>query len=197
MSLLAPLLSFLLLYKYVALFVVVISVAIAVPLPVNAFLLASGAFASLGYLNLPLTILVATVANVAGDVLDFFLARHFGPIIFKKFHIEKTPKYFKRLEDGLHNHARLTVFITRFVGPLDLMVNLLSGLVGISAFTFITFDFLGNFICTFAVIYVGYLAGTYWQNFSGIVDIIGTILLVIIVIVILFKVFIQKKSEPI
>lgn len=196
MSVLSSLLAFLLVYKYFALFVVVFSVAVIVPLPVNAFLLAAGAFASLGYLNLVITVIVAVVGNVLGDVIDYFLARHYGPIIFSKFNV-KIPTYFKRLEEGVHTHARLTVFITRFVGPLDLIVNFLSGLVGIPPATFIFFDFLGNFICTFTVIYTGYLAGNYWQNFSSIVDIAGTILLVVILIFILYKIFIQRKSNPI
>ena len=86
---LASLLSFLLLYKYLALFLCVFSVAVIIPLPINALLLATGAFANFGYFNLAASIAVALSANVLGDMIDFILARRFGPRVFEKFKIQK------------------------------------------------------------------------------------------------------------
>ena len=191
---LASLLSFLLLYKYFALFLCVFSVAIVVPLPINALLLATGAFASFGYFNLAASIAVAVFANVLGDVIDYAVARHYGPLVFEKFKVNKH-YYFERLTHGVREHARLTIFITRFVGPLDLLVNLFAGSIKIPAGTFILYDFLGNFISNVLVLGVGYLAGDYWQSFSGLIDTAGEILLVAIVFFVVIQVFIRRHRH--
>jgi membrane-associated protein len=129
-----------------------------------------------------------------GDVIDYALARYYGPRIFEKFKINKH-YYFERLEHGVREHAPLTVFITRFVGPLDLFVNLFAGSIKISAVTFITYDILGNFISNFAVLTVGYLAGSYWQNFSSLISIAGWILFVIIILFLVIRVFIRRQHR--
>ena len=51
-AILSALLSYLLLYKYFAIFVLVFAGSFIVPLPGNAMLFAMGAFSSQGYMNL-------------------------------------------------------------------------------------------------------------------------------------------------
>ena len=70
-------LSFLLLYKYIALFVIAFFLAVGIPLPVAIVLLASGGFASLGYFDFTTTFLVALSAAVLGDVFDYYLAKKY------------------------------------------------------------------------------------------------------------------------
>jgi membrane protein DedA with SNARE-associated domain len=74
-QILESLLSYILLYKYVALALLVFANAIVIPLPINTLLLATGAFASQGYLNLGLALVLSIVANILGDCIDYTLAR--------------------------------------------------------------------------------------------------------------------------
>ena len=191
---LTTLLSYLLIYKYVALFVFVFGIAVIVPLPINALLLATGAFASFGYFNLEISIVVAIVANVSGDMTDFFLARYYGPKIFEKFKIKKH-YYFERLEHGFRTNAGFTVFITRFAGPVDLFGTLLAGSIGIPIKTFLIYDFLGNTVITTSVLIIGYFAGSYWQDFSGLIEIASWILITIIVLVFVVRVFLRHRRR--
>ena len=191
---LTTLLSYLLLYRYVALFVFVFSIAVIIPLPVNGLLLATGAFASFGYFNLVISIVVAIVASVAGDIVDYSLARHYGPKVFDKLKLKKH-YYFERLEHGFRTHARFTIFITRFVGPIDLFGSLLAGSMGIPAPTFILYDFLGNSVITITVLLIGYFAGSYWQEFSGLIDIASWILVIIMVLVLVIRIFLRHRRH--
>lgn len=193
---LTALLSYLLLYKYIALFLFVFSVAIIVPLPINPLLLATGAFASFGYFNLPISIVVAVVASVSGDFVDYLIGRHYGPKVFDRFKINKH-YYFERFEHGFRTHVGLTIFVTRFAGmPVDLFGSLFAGSIGISAATFLWYDFLGNFASSAIVLVIGYLAGNYWQNFSGLIDTVGWILVIAVVIFITLKVFLRHRAHP-
>ncbi len=191
---LALLLSYLLVYKYVALFAFVLAIAIIVPLPANGILLAAGAFASFGYFNIWISIAVAVTANVAGDTIDYLIARHYGPSVFSRFKIDKH-YYFERLRRGFRDHAALTIFVTRFVGPLDLFASLFAGSVGIPAATFVWYDFLGNFVSASMVIAIGYFAGSYWQNFSGLIDIFGWTLFAVIALFLILKVFLRHRRQ--
>ena len=186
-------LSYILLYKYGALFVIIFAIAIVVPLPANIFLLAAGAFSSLGYLSLPIALVVALVANTAGDAVDFLLARKFGPRILAFFRVKERVGV-TRIEAQLRDHARLTIFVSRFAGPLDLIVNLSAGVAHVSFKTFLLYDFLGNLISNVLVLGVGYFAGISWQNFSGTVDLVSTIILVVVAILFIARYFIKKRK---
>lgn len=186
-------LSYLLLYKYLALFIVVLLVAIALPLPANVFLLAAGAFSSLGYMNAPIALAVVLVANVLGDVIDFLLARWIGPKIIRFFKISDHHTLV-RIQKQLREHAPSTIFLSRFVGPLDLIVSLSSGIAEVKFTTFLLYDFLGNTLSNVAVMAVGYFAGISWQSFSGTVDLISGIGLVVVIIILIIIYFVRKKK---
>ena len=84
MDILAALLSWLLLYKYIALFAIVYSAALLLPLPVNATLLAVGAFSSQGYFNFWLSLAIAVTANTLGDLTGYAITRHWGEAVTQR-----------------------------------------------------------------------------------------------------------------
>jgi membrane protein DedA with SNARE-associated domain len=165
-SLLNPLLSYLLLYKYITLALVVYIGAVGAPLPVNAMLLALGAFASQGYFSFWLSLLVSVVFNTFGDLTGYGLAKKFGTRVIDALHIKKA-QFFKNLEEELHTDAAVTVFITRFAGSLSSIANILAGMANVPLLTFLIYDFLGNVIEPLAALSLGYLVGNYWSDFSS------------------------------
>jgi len=70
-----------LIYKYAAIFTIAFFGAIILPLPVNAMLLAIGAFSSQGYLIYGGSLTAAVTGNVLGDVTDYLATRKYGEII--------------------------------------------------------------------------------------------------------------------
>src|ERR1700728_3070844 len=107
-SIFSALLSYLLLYKYVTLFAANFIAAFIIPIPANNLLLAVGTFASQGYFSFFLSLVVASVANILGDVTGYWLARKVGPAIIKRFKLDQS-KYFKKFERGLANYAGPTI----------------------------------------------------------------------------------------
>jgi membrane-associated protein len=168
-------LSFLLLYKYVGLFVFIFASAVILPLPDNSILLATGAFASQGYFDFWISLAVALVANVAGDCVGYFLAKRYGKAALARMHV-RIPPYIDRLDAYLRRHPRRSIFITRFIGTADVVVNVLSGFADIPLGKFLLWDVLGNFVSLFYILYLGYLFGAFWSNVSGILSIAGFVL---------------------
>lgn len=193
---LAPVLSFLLLYKYWAVFVVMFFSALIVPLPTNTVLLAAGAFASQGYFNFPITLIVAVGSNVLGDYAGYLLARRYGHRALRMLRV-KIPPSMENLDRFIGRHPGPAIFLTRFVGTADSLANLLAGFIAMPIRKFLIYDGFGNLVSTGAVLYVGYVLGTDWQDFSGLFSIAGWIFLGVIVIAILFSImWYRHRTAP-
>lgn len=187
-SFLSPLLSFILLYRYFAVGLIVYVSAVIVPLPTNAMLLAAGAFASYGYFNYWILLPLAVITNTLGDLTDYFLTRYKGDFIIQKLRLNRV-KFFNQLAEELRTDAAVTVFITRFAGNLSPIAALLSGLVKVPFGTFLFYDFLGNLIEPAAALTIGYAVGNYWTDFSGVINVLGAIAATGIVIFVLTRIY--------
>jgi len=192
MDILSLLLSYLLLYKYVTLALVVYCGAALLPLPSNAMLLAVGAFSSQGYFNFWLSLAICVTANTLGDLTGYAITRHYGERVIKKLKIDKI-RFYHQLQEELRVDAIVTVFITRFAGWLGTATNFLAGLVKVPLGTFLLFDILGNFIEPGIALALGRIVGDYWNNFSGIFELITGVFAVGTIIFILIR--IQRRIE--
>ncbi|MEI6843044.1 MAG: DedA family protein [bacterium] len=192
-SILSFLLSYLLLYKYTALFLVVFSAAVILPLPIDITLIAVGAFSSQGFFDFKMAVFVALSANFLGDLIDYAIFRKYGHIVVRERYIKKY-SFFLNLEEYFKKHSGFTIFISRFVGVLGPMVNFISGYVGVSPIKFIIYDLLGNFIEITLLVVIGYFIGDYWNNISGLVTTVGSLLVVVVVSYIIYSAY-QNKYE--
>lgn len=197
MDILAALLSWLLLYKYAALFAIVYSAALLLPLPANATLLAVGAFSSQGYFNFWISLAVAITANTLGDLTGYAVTRHWGETVTHALRLNKF-RFFDQLAEEFRTDAAVTVFLTRFTNSLSTISNFLAGLVKVPFGTFFFYDLMGNIIEPGVVLSFGYLVGDYWNKFSDTFEIITGIIAVIVVMFVLSRISrrITKKHDP-
>jgi membrane protein DedA with SNARE-associated domain len=188
MNILNSLLSFLLLYKYYALFAVVYSSALLLPLPANATLLAVGAFSSQGYFNFWVSLVVAVVANTLGDLTGYSITRIYGERFIRLLRLHKF-KFYVQLQDEFRTDAAITVFLTRFASSLSTVANFLAGLVKVPIKIFLFYDFLGNLIEPGAALTIGYIVGNYWTDFSNFFELGGAVVSLGVVMFILFRIY--------
>ncbi|HUZ92818.1 MAG TPA: DedA family protein [Candidatus Paceibacterota bacterium] len=181
-------LSYVLLYKYAALFVIVYISALIVPLPSNAMLVAVGAFSSQGYFNFFASLAIATVANTLGDLTDYGITRRWGEPAIRKLRFDRV-RFFNHLREELRTDAAVTVFTTRFAGSMSTVTNFLAGLVAVPFRTFLLYDFLGNFIEPFCALGFGWLAGDYWSYFSGTVTLAAGIVAASVILFVLARMY--------
>jgi membrane-associated protein len=191
---LAALLSFLLLYKYVAIVVIVFLAGLVLPLPSNTILLAAGAFVSQGYMNGIAVFFSALVANIIGDSLGYSLTRFWGTRIVNMKKLEHS-KVFGKVNRFFRSHRGLTIFVTRFLGTPAVIVNFLAGLDRIPFRSFVGYDIVGNALDTACFLTIGYVLGSYSDNYSDIAELIAAIVLVAGLIFLIFKVFLKKTSN--
>ncbi len=156
--------SYLIAYKYLALFVIVFSGSFIVPVPLNEIILVAGAFASAGKMNIIAIIVISFFTNVAADVFAYFLAYHYGDAVFHVLRIRKDAGFFK-VKKYLENYAYGTIYFCKIIGPFGPLVNFVSGLIEIPFWKFLIFDILGNLTDVLFFALAGYLVGNYWQKF--------------------------------
>ncbi|MDR3582328.1 MAG: VTT domain-containing protein [Candidatus Pacebacteria bacterium] len=183
----SSLLSYILLYRYAALAVVVYVGAVGAPLPVNIMLLALGAFANQGFFSFWASLGITVAFNTFGDLTGYGITRKYGDAIIRLLHIRKA-QFFINLEKELRSDAAITVFITRFAGSMSSVTNLLAGLVKVPFMTFFVNDLVANIIEPGMWLAIGYGVGNYWSSFSNLSSIVGGIFAVSIIMFILFRI---------
>ena len=188
---LSSLLSFLLVYRYPALFIVIFASAIIVPFPVDTMLVAVGAFASQGYFSAIVSYFAALLANVLGDIMSYFIWKRYGHSIIRDKYAKKY-RFFGQLEKYVKSHAGSTVFASRFVGILGPVVNFLCGYGRARFEVFLFGSLLGNSIDTVWPIVLGFAVGSYWENFSNTVDIFAAVIALLAVMATLIRVYFEN-----
>lgn len=189
-------LSYLLLYKYVALFIVSYLAALLIPLPSNTSLIAASAFASQGYLSIYIVIIVALIANISADITGFFLARKYGKRVLLKIGFKKIleSKYYSRVESFIINHSEISIFVTRFFGGVGPLVNILSGLSKeISFKKFLLYGISGELVYVLSLSLSGYFLGNAWEgstlNIQGTLSVIG----IFVILFFIVRKFLEKR----
>lgn len=194
---LAIFLSFLLLYKYVALFIIMFLAALILPLPATMILIATGAFAAQGYFNIYLILAVSFLACSAGDSTGYFLARFWGKPALVKIGFRKMLKNenFLRLEKRMTKHSFSLVFLTRWlITAIGSPINLLAGLAKIPYGRWFLADLTGEVIYVLFYAGLGFVLSSQWEYLSGVFETFAWSLSLLGIIILVTLFYLRRKK---
>ena len=146
---------------YPVLFALIFGESAGVPLPGETALITAGVLAGVGHLSLPLVIVVAIAAAVAGDTLGYWLGRrggrpvlkHRGPLAaFRAVALERGERFFER-------HGAKTVFLGRFVPGVRVAAAVLAGASAMPWPRFAVYNLSGAFVWAATVASLASLVG--------------------------------------
>jgi membrane protein DedA with SNARE-associated domain len=165
---LATLLSYVLLYKYPAIFVITFFGAFALPLPSGSVLMAASAFAVQGYMSFPFVLLTGIAGNMAGDSSGYWLVRNYGIGVLDKL---RLGRFFKKDRlDGARNqidkHPILIIYFSRFMTGIAPAVNVVSGITRLPYKRYLLFECLGEITECSVFCFIGYIFGSNWEYVS-------------------------------
>lgn len=165
-TVISALLSFLLLYGYLALFVVAFFAAAIAPLPASTLLVAASAFSSVGYLNIFAVFFVSLAGNVLGDLTGYYVLQRYGKKVLARVGLRKLvySKRFEALEGYFRAYPRTLIFFSRFMTEANALVNFLSGISDVPFKTFITFELMGQTLYVLIYSSAGYYLGSSWED---------------------------------
>jgi undecaprenyl-diphosphatase len=194
----ASLLSFVLLYKYAALFLIVFVAAVAVPIPSGAVIVASFVFAGQGYMNTTAVAITTTAANILGDFIGFGLARRYGHKLIERMGMKKAlnAPFVARLERRVAKHPVITVFVTRLTTSITPVANLVVGFAKLNWRAFIVADVIGQTVETGLNFIYGRIFGETWTYASPIAEKLGYIVVALaaLAVVLLWRRHSHHKS---
>ena len=152
-------LHFVLKHGYILLFGALFAHQIGFPLPGPLFLLAAGALAASGKLNIFVSISLAVTACVLADWIWYETGRRRGEPVLHFIHsFARDPEVHNRRAKAAFTRYGLPIFlIAKFVPGLDAVSPPLAGIARTSRIRFLASDAAGAGIYSFAYAGIGYL----------------------------------------
>lgn len=186
------LIVYLVLYKYLTVFIITFFAAFILPIPSGSLLMAASAYAKFGYFNIQWVIILSIIGNVLGDNLGYFIARKYGRNVLSKIGFRRllNSKSLKSIEQSYNKHPGFIIFASRFEVLSTLSVNLLSGLSKTPYKKYLAHELPGSVAQVLLYSMIGYLFADNWESINST---IGKITLVIVLVIVLFLVSFGKK----
>lgn len=123
----------------------------------DTFILLAGFLAHRGYFDLLPVLAIAAGGAFAGDVAYFFMGRHYGrPFIMKR---KRAAAAVPRLEDFMHRHSTLFLFLVRYVWGIRWAAASLTGASKMAFARFALIDLAACMVWAGVVGSLGYVAG--------------------------------------
>lgn len=151
--------QFLVRHGGLVLFAAVFAEQAGLPIPAVPVLLAAGALAGAGKMNLALAVVLGVVACLLGDLIWYYLGRHRGAQVLKVLcRISLEPDSCVRRTEGFFvRHGTRSLVLAKFIPGLSTVTPALAGLFGVSVERFLLYNGLGAFLWTAAFVAPGYL----------------------------------------
>lgn len=174
--------QFLIRHGYSVLFLWVLAEQLGLPLPATPLLLAAGALAGAGQMNLALAIALAVLASLIGDVSWYeFGRRRGGKVLNLLCRISLEPdSCVRKTESAFVRHGSRSLLIAKFVPGLNTMAPPLAGIIGMRLWRFLIFDALGALLYIGSFIALGFVFSNQLEQVAARVASLGFSLLVIL-----------------
>lgn len=146
-------------YGALVLFAAVFVEQIGLPLPAVPLLIAAGALAGAGKLNLALALGLPVVASLLADLVWYYLGLSHGRRVLNLLcRIALEPdSCVRRTENAFTRHGVRSLLVAKFIPGLSTVAPPLAGIMGMSPRRFLLYDGLGALIWTGAYGGLGYI----------------------------------------
>jgi len=174
-------------YGLFAIFITQVFESALIPIPSEIVLPLGGFLAAQGYFSLFSLMLVASLANLLGAILAYYLGTKMTwihKIIFLEDHLKMSQRFFDKF--GIK-----TIFVARMMPVVRTFISLPAGLAKVPVWEFSFFTFLGSLPWNFILGYLGYILGQNWE----LVHNYGNYLTILVIIALPMLYVLYRKYE--
>ena len=174
-------LEFLVRHGSAVVFGFVLAEQIGLPIPAIPVLLAAGALAGAGKLNLVVALVVATLASLLADVVWYLIGRVRGAgVLGLLCRISLEPdSCVRRTENIFVRHGARSLLVAKFVPGFSTVAPPLAGIIGMGLARFAFFTGLGGALWAGAFIGLGFVFANQLEEVAAIAGLLGTRVLVL------------------
>ena len=175
--------QFLIRHGGLVLFAVVLAEQVGLPIPAVPVLLAAGALAGAGKMNLALAVVWGLTACFIGDLIWYYLGRYRGRQVLSLLcRISLEPdSCVRRTEDLFVRQGMRSLIIAKFIPGLGTITPALAGLFKVRIAQFLLYDGIGALLWTVAFIAPGYLFSNQLEKLAEHAARFGSLLIVLVV----------------
>ncbi len=183
-------------WGYGGVFGLMILEASSLPIPSEVILPFAGYLVSLGHLDFWLTLIVATVAALAGSLIDYFIGlkgvevltkyRLLGRAIFSENQLKIAAGYFSK-------YGSVMVFVGRLIPVVRTLISFPAGAVRMPLAKFLAYTVAGCILWNSLLIYVGYYLGSKWEEVASVAHYL--IIAVVATVVAVFAVYLVRRRK--
>jgi membrane protein DedA with SNARE-associated domain len=173
---------------------------LGLPVPEDISLIAAGALAYEGVINVHTAFIVCFAAVLGGDTLAFMLGRLYGPRLLETRLFKRifTPKKQLRVRAYFRKYGSKVMFVGRFLPGLRFSVYFSAGTLKVRAATFLIYDSLAALLSVPLLVYAAWKFGDQihnvivWAHRSerGILVVLG-----VVIGVVLLKTWRRRKAR--
>jgi membrane protein DedA with SNARE-associated domain len=195
-AILQHIISFILVYRYIALFFISFASSLGVPVPAAASAVAAAAFASQGYLNIAELILFGGLGNILGDLTMYWLMRLYGKRVLLWLGLRKLANspLLMDVESTVEKYKAFVIIASRFQDQATTIVNIISGLGRMNVKRFFLLTSIGDILQITFYVLLGFVFADNWQEIYGALGKLGWIIaLVVALVVVVFSTRVIKK----
>lgn len=182
---------------YTGLFLSMTLESAAIPLPSEVIVPFSGFLASTGRFDFWLVVLVASLANLTGAIILYFVGFYWGTAFLRKY-----GKYFlmhqadiEKMERWLQRNEKKVAFFSRVLPGTRTFSSIVIGAGKVRFSVFFWYTLIGSFIWNLPWTYLGYAAGSRWNTFHPLIRKFDYLIVSIIAVVLI--VFIYRHAKKI
>ena len=174
---------FLIQHGYVLLLAWVFVEQIGVPLPAAPVLLAAGALAGKGHLNIWISGLVALVAALLSDMIWYGIGRQRGHKVLRFLcRVSLEPDSCARRTQNVYSrHGASSLLVAKFIPWLNMAAPPLAGAFGMRFLQFLLFDIVGVLLWAGTFLGLGFLFSAQLEQVAHFAHQIGIALVVLVV----------------
>ncbi len=185
-------------WGYTGVFVLMFLESSSLPIPSEVILPFAGYLASMGQLNMWVALLLATVAGLAGSLIDYYiglkgvesLTKHkvLGRMLLSTSQLEVAEKWFTK-------NGALTVFVSRLIPGFRTTFSFPAGATRMPLVKFIIYTTAGCLLWNLVLIYLGWFLGKNWTEVAGISRYLIIVAVVTIVVVLVVYLIMRRRKK--